>query len=1132
MSARSASGLTADDLQEILRRADPAALLVPPRILRRVIKRDRGLSGFGLQVPHRKSYVLGRDSLFAIADLKELGLTPDQPLPETLYLFPTPFPQRLASLPREALLVKYWRLLFHARVHAALERRAGEGGLTDAAVRARVRRIGVTEFEEARAVLRQERLVLPPGDLRAAYEEFAAVFLELRFFDPRRLKYCFPSIASFEEVGNVLAEDVDAEALFAATRPEGAPDPKKPDDRAGEAVNQTASVPLPPPPPVPDERAYQRLLARAEDAAARGNAVRAAILRQSAIRVAAPDQIEGATAAAREAVEQLLGRLQKALDFPATEVEPWRAGILALLEPASRGLWPVEARLLYDLQKVCIDQERAIYALDLVEWFVSWGRRPVQRVLPNQGQVLTVKHLRSAARRLGRARLPEGQRRPFGKLLHAAVHRSEEGLRDRLRPAARMALDDVDLRPEHVPEAVARDKLVEELLDRVVERGFLLIGDLRDAIARNRLKLPDLAGPAEFFTGDRLIRANRRFAAALDGIYRRGEIYLRWLQRLSSLAFGTRVGRFLTRYLALPFGGAYLALEGTGYVIEEVAGAKVHLANEYSLPLAALFLFGLLYTPRFRRGVAEVLRQAWRVVRGVCYDLPRAVVNLPLVRAILNSRPYLILYLYAIKPLAWAVPVALGLWLLIEPLARIVPDELGLRLLEARRDVALGAGGAVFLLVGLLINSRLGMQIEEELSERLARAWNLVRFDLLPGLFRLVLSVFKQLVEDVEKFLYAVDERLRFKTGDSRLSLYLKPVLGLAWFFVTYLIRVVINLFVEPTFNPIKHFPVVTVAAKMLLPFLTVLEKALRAPLEPYMGIWLARVFAAVIILLLPGLAGFIVWELKENWKLYRANQSPTLDPVLVGGHGETVLRLLRPGLHSGTLPKLYAKLRRARGGAVHKQRDALHHVAESVRHFVERDLLPYLAAGKSWGPAVPGVWAVRLGCNRIRIDLACPALADENLTFDLEEHGGRLVAGVARAGWSARLGAEPARAFSDALAGFYKLAGVDLVREQLADALLAGSAYELLEEGLIVWTGPGYESGALYELNGDKELSPRPLAGTPSAKFRKLKGDRILFREVPIIWADWVEQWDADAAGKGHRNKLLRGVRLLPGRE
>ena len=32
--------------------------------------------------------------------------------------------------------------------------------------------------------------------------------------------------------------------------------------------------------------------------------------------------------------------------------------------------------------------------------------------------------------------------------------------------------------------------------------------------------------------------ANRKLAVVLDGVYRRGEIYLRWMQRLSSLASG------------------------------------------------------------------------------------------------------------------------------------------------------------------------------------------------------------------------------------------------------------------------------------------------------------------------------------------------------------------------------------------------------------------------------------------------------------------------------------------------------------------------------------------------------------------------------------------------------------------
>ena len=96
------------------------------------------------------------------------------------------------------------------------------------------------------------------------------------------------------------------------------------------------------------------------------------------------------------------------------------------------------------------------------------------------------------------------------------------------------------LTPQNLPERVARKKLVEELLDQIGERGFLTMGDLRDAISRNNLKLPDLSEAARFLRGDQLLRADRKLALALDGVYRRGEFYLRWMQRLSSLGFGTR----------------------------------------------------------------------------------------------------------------------------------------------------------------------------------------------------------------------------------------------------------------------------------------------------------------------------------------------------------------------------------------------------------------------------------------------------------------------------------------------------------------------------------------------------------------------------------------------------------------
>ena len=122
--------------------------------------------------------------------------------------------------------------------------------------------------------------------------------------------------------------------------------------------------------------------------------------------------------------------------------------------------------------------------------------------------------------------------------------------------------------PRNLPERVAYQKLIEELLDKIIERGFLTLGDLRDACSRSNLKIPDLAGPLEFVRGDRLLRTDSALAEELDGVYRRGEIYLRLLQRFSSLAFASPWGRFLTLYVALPFGGAFVGLEGLKHLVQ------------------------------------------------------------------------------------------------------------------------------------------------------------------------------------------------------------------------------------------------------------------------------------------------------------------------------------------------------------------------------------------------------------------------------------------------------------------------------------------------------------------------------------------------------------------------------------
>lgn len=1114
-----ASPLTFADLERTLGGIDPAVLLVEPRILRRVIKQDRGLEGLGLQVPHRKSYVIQSGALLRIATREELGLPEDRSLPEALILLPAPYEQDLRDqLPAEVLR-DFWRLLFHARIHKALQDRIRAGQLDDAALRERVRQIGLTEFAEIEAVLRQEHFLLPPGDLGTIYEEFASLYLELKYFQPQLLPRYFPTISSMENIDEVLAQDLAAEDLWQATR--------VCDSRAADALADQSGLE-----DVQDEQRwwYRHLIRRADRARGVGNVVRSAIFRQRAVQWASTALQPRIRADALDDIEQLVSRLHQALHLNDPEAEMWRQSLPCLLEPGAQGIWPVEARLLYDLQKVCVDQERELYAVDLVEWAASWGNRPIKRPLPSLRLVLRVRYLRHALHRLTAARIPEAARSQLSQLLNAAIHQGEKELRDTLRPRIIRGLAEVGLKPGTLVERLECDKLVEELLDLAVEKGFLTMSDLRDAVARNRLKLPDLAGPGELVLGDPLIRANRRLAAEADGVYHRGEIYLRWLQRLSSLFFGNRVGRLLTLYLAVPFGGAFLVLEGLQHIVVDplwylfgpmrlslrrwatgcfglladplgagpflalsnwaaLRPSRPHLLHTWSLLLLGFFFLGLLYWPIFRRRFGEAGLALVRGVRWPVWDLPVTVLRLPQVQWFLHSRMYFVLAQYLFKPLLGTLALVLLLYL-------FGVSARGL----------LFAGACLFAGLNLLLLSRVGFYLEEVTTDGLVRSWELLRSNLLPDLFRLVVYVFRSMVERIEKLLYTVDEWLRFHGGESRLSLVVKAVLGLFWSLITFIVRFVINLLVEPQINPIKHFPVVTVSHKLvttlgLFPLAHLLEATFSMRAAD------ALTMSGFICAGIPGIFGFLAWELKENWRLYRANQSPTLDPVIVGHHGETVLRLMRPGFHSGTLPKLFARLRRNlrhfRGQSARKQLEGLSAVEESLHHFLERNLLAVLSVSRAWGTALPlSISHIRLATGRIMLELTCARLGSDGLVIALEQHAGLVVAGIAQIGFLSQASREQCQAFRNALAGFYKLTGVNLVREQLAAKLPGLSDYRITAAGLS---------------SLDKPEQAIPLDG-------------LEFSSRPITWKDWTETWQRDQLGKEHDKLLLPGMCVMLG--
>ena len=256
---------------------------------------------------------------------------------------------------------------------------------------------------------------------------------------------------------------------------------------------------------------------------------------------------------------------------------------------------------------------------------------------------------------------------------------------------------------------------------------------------------------------------------------------------------------------------------------------------------------------------------------------------------------------------------------------------------------------------------------------------------------------------------------------------------------------------------------------------------------------------------LLPDAFGFLFWEMKENWRLYRANRPPTLEPAMVGPHGETMVQLLKPGFHSGTLPKLFAHLRKAERTALETGawrparggRERLRLVEESVRRFVTRDVLALLHLSPEWLKKPLSVGPVSLASNLVRIELRHADYPGGNLRLAIAELDRLLLAHVEAPGWLSRLTHAEARTLDLAIAGLYKLAGVDVVAEPLAPVPL-----EIEPEAPPARMDVG--------TNGDAAVH----------------GHALPFRRVPLTWLQWVDWWRRDGTG----DALTPALQVLPG--
>ncbi len=1122
MAASGVGDFTFERFERAITAIDNAVVFVKPRVLRRIVWFHHESNMNSFQLMRFESYVVNKPELPKLAHPRDLpSMASLEALPGRLILIAHPSRKALVRRSEAELLRHYWRILFHSRIVIALRERFPDTSGAVSEVRKRIEDIGQTEFAEARKVLRQEEYLFEPDDTLEAYARFVALYLELQAFEPELLPVYFPALVGREDVVSLLARDVDSESIFRTTRPDGAePILQEPEPPAEENGPRAEAKP---------DLSHQKSEDRrtlADKAVSHGNNLRASIIHT---RLGKEDDRDEA----KKLFRKFTNRLHKALPAGDPSANEWYKALLPLLGPAASGFWSVAARLLYDLQRVCVDHERGIYSVDLIRWVRSLGKEPLQQELPCYQRVMLLKHLRKAYKKLPLVELTKRQRDKIGALLRDVIKQVEFETRNYFRPLMMEAFEAVGFRPKDVPERVAREKLREELLDTIVETGMLNMSQIRDAISRNQLKLDDLSHPSELVKGDQLLQLNKELNTRLDAVYHRGEFYLRWLQTLTSLVYGTLVGRVLMKWLVIPFAGAFVVINGIALTsveamhffqhekksheeqMKEVVGILTATWNIASVVALGFFLLAMIKIPRFRNGVFEAFRLLGKGIKFVFYDLPSNIPRFRIVRLVMRSEAMLFYRRYLLKPML------LGLigWLIAAMWVQSwhFPVFVGL---------------SVFMAFWGYFSTRAGQLTDEVISDWLLATGRHLSVEVVPALVDIVMRWFRHFVLECERFLYSFDEKFRFTSrGASSVTLWIKAIVGVIWSVISYVVRAFIILIVEPGINPIKHFPVVTVAGKFLLIFWAALVPAIGA------GPWASSWLFVVLVLLAPGIFGFLVWELKENWRLYEANRASSLQPVRIGHHGETMRRLLKPGFHSGTLPSEFRRLRKAlvrnRPKDAYRCEKHLNQVEKDVRHFIHREFINLMLRSEHGKQMTLRVGRVTLCVTRVQIEILNAAYPEVPLVLSFDLLGGHLVAQQRKTGWLGLLDEFPRRAFDEALVGLYKLSGVEFVDENIREALHDSEAvYELTPTRLLVRPSPDVQVPRAYPLHSSNgQLTPVSGYENEPASQYALDPTKVLFAEQPILWKDWVEFWESqrspgETLSPAEAKKIVSSVR------
>ena len=1109
-------------LQTILCSCHSGAMLASARLLEKATTGTLR-SGSTSAALARGYVVMARQELFRRIEPTELGLSPTQILPETIFLIlkpsddeiaqTSPHPSLGAPPPREEvarqerelnrLKSRCGRLLFQALVEDALTNHCHN----NLDIRRYLTLLDAAEREEIRATLVSEGRLEHHGTDTDLVREFLVYLALLSRLERDRLSACLPILdsASLRKLTEDLATDVDLNSIERTCQPllaviSGHDEPEHDFD-----------------PYVVD------LEARAERFHQRRQLVDAASAMMQVARLSTGDRSRRAEDLARSHLRDLVRGLRDPLHLNDAISAQLETSLYPVLEKADQGIYVTsERRLLLELQAIVDETERPAQSLDIYRWITSVGVRPIRRVLPHQETVQAARRLQTVLRYLPGVRLDEPESGKLRELFKGRLSTCQQVLRDRFQPFLEDALDDVGLQPKHPLELVARRKVVSELIDRILADGYFSYFDVRDAISRNNLKLPDITAKGEWGTDDPLLRLDRLLTFKFEGIYRTGQIHGKLLQNLTSVLFGTDWGRKAWSLFIAPYGIALVVvtiavvlgrhLPGGAGKQDQTSPVSTWLAWFWIISLGTAMAY-LFANDKLRDRLGGWLRRIASGLHWLIEDLPLILARHPAFRSAVVI-PLKVAWYCVIKPVAMIMAVYLLAPYLIPNIQSVV---------------------IWWCLLALVMTTRPFLILDQRLAEIMFDLVLAMRAGLLGRLLDGFDRIYKALIKGAETALVRADEALQSRGNDSTIMTAVRVAVSLVWVPVREVSRILFIVMVEPMLHPLK-LPICFVAAKVLYPVMGPMGSETWIPaLSPYLGYWLAMSTVTTIIFLMPNAFGFLFWEFRENRGLYAANRPTRPRYAPAGPGGEDMRALFEPGLHGGTLPRIFRRLRKAgkpvcEGGDRARERQSLKQledVREAVSRFIRRNLIDPLAVSPGWSlqNAAPlerplEVNLLRLSTHRAQAFLSVPGAPPESdpaIVVTFEFRAGNLWGSFKAGHWLNTL--PPERRPGVALAAAWCLcaAGVQLNDEQVVSLL--GPMAENLKSAERSLTLRSDVKTMHYRLDSEHdEWALTVDSDPPDREPAVIRPSWIVrFQDMPWTYDDFTNRWNhSDAGGTG----------------